>query len=299
MRTIWQRCGLGIAVLTVAGAGWAWRAHSPGAATYRLDPVRVATPLPHRLRSPEEHDVALARVGNPYVLEIARGEGELAYYGARHSQDPADPQIADLRARWDAFEPTAALCEGRRRGYFLGPPFEWIAGLPEPALVHALARRDGVPLYSLEPDYASEVALLLRQFSARDVALYFTLRVYMSEAQGEENEALFRDLLAKRTDVDGLRTAFADPAAAQEFWRAEYAQAGPLLSRTSFPPRLSEIDHASRLVRGEHMARVLIELVERGERVFAVVGSGHVIRQEWALRAALGAQPAIDQPDAP
>ena len=44
------------------------------------------------------------------------------------------------------------------------------------------------------------------------------------------------------------------------------------------------------------MARVLIELVEHGERVLAVVGSGHVIRQEWALRSALGAAPAPDQP---
>ena len=59
---------------------------------------------------------------------------------------------------------------------------------------------------------------------------------------------------------------------------------------------LREIDLASRRVRGEHMARVLVDLVEHGERVLAVVGSGHVIRQEWALRAALGAEPAADQP---
>jgi uridylate kinase len=62
------------------------------------------------------------------------------------------------------------------------------------------------------------------------------------------------------------------------------------------PGVLGAIDQASRVARGEHMARVLIELVERGERVFAVVGSGHVIRQEWALRSALGAEPASDQP---
>ena len=43
------------------------------------------------------------------------------------------------------------------------------------------------------------------------------------------------------------------------------------------------------------MTRVLLALVAEGERVFAVVGSGHVIRQEWPLRAALGAGPAWDQ----
>jgi hypothetical protein len=44
------------------------------------------------------------------------------------------------------------------------------------------------------------------------------------------------------------------------------------------------------------MARILIDLVERGERVFAVVGSGHVIRQEWNLRAVFDQEPAWDQP---
>jgi ligand-binding sensor domain-containing protein len=44
------------------------------------------------------------------------------------------------------------------------------------------------------------------------------------------------------------------------------------------------------------MARLLIDLAQKGERVFAVVGSGHVIRQEWNLRDAFGYEPAWDQP---
>ena len=36
------------------------------------------------------------------------------------------------------------------------------------------------------------------------------------------------------------------------------------------------------------MIRTLVELTSRGERVFAVVGASHVIRQEPALRKALG-----------
>ena len=57
-------------------------------------------PLPHRLRTGSEHDAAWQRTGNPYVLEaqIADG-GALLYYGARHSSDAADPQIADIRKR--------------------------------------------------------------------------------------------------------------------------------------------------------------------------------------------------------
>jgi pheromone shutdown protein TraB len=45
------------------------------------------------------------------------------------------------------------------------------------------------------------------------------------------------------------------------------------------------------------MARTLIALHRRGERVFAVVGSGHVVRIEWILRKTFGSPPAPDQPE--
>ena len=44
------------------------------------------------------------------------------------------------------------------------------------------------------------------------------------------------------------------------------------------------------------MVRILVDLVGQGERVFAVVGSGHVIRQEWNLRHLFSLEPAWDQP---
>ncbi len=59
---------------------------------------------------------------------------------------------------------------------------------------------------------------------------------------------------------------------------------------------ITAISAESRRIRGEHMLRTLIDLAQRGERVFAVVGSGHVIRQEWNLRAVFGMERAWDQP---
>jgi hypothetical protein len=276
----------------------AWSVWSPGAPTFALSAERRAAPLPVRFRDGAEHDLVRAANPGPYVLELARGNGALLYYGAHHDDDPASPQLADIRARWAAFRPTVALCEGRSRGYLLGPLFPRFLGMPESALVHELARAGEVPLVSLEPDYAAEVALLRERFAPTDVALFFTLRVYWSESGGETDDALAEDLRAKRTDVDGLREALPDLAAMDAAWSA-LDTTGDWRSWTEdMPGVLHEIDLASREVRGQHMARVLLELVERGERVLAVVGSGHVIRQEWALRAALGAEPAPDQPDA-
>ncbi len=199
---------------------------SPGAPVYALATAREAQPLPERLRDGAEHDRIRGQHPEPYVLELETAHGALLYYGAHHTDDFADPQLADIRARWSAFQPTVALCEGRSRGYLLGPLFPRF-GMSEPALVHELARAGDVPLYSLEPEYAAEVLLLLQRFAPADLALFFTLRVERGNAR-----------------------------------------------------------RAARDRRG----------LTRGERVLAVVGSGHVIRQEWALRSALGAEPASDQP---
>lgn len=273
--------------------------YSPAAPTYAAE-TAAAIDLPLRLRGPDEHDRALARTGNPYVLalEAPGGSGALLYYGAEHISDPSHPQTADIEARWRDFAPTVALYEGRRRGYWVGPLVEPFAGLPEPALVHRLARRDAVPLVSLEPTYEDEVAALLRTYPPELVALYFTLRVYAADSGGTPDDRLATDLLAKRTDVDGLRDALPDIATMDALWARDFADQPDWRRLRGIPGEsvLGDIDRASRILRGEHMARTLLDLVARGERVFAVVGSGHVIRQEWALREALGAEPAWDQP---
>ena len=205
-----------LAFVTGIHAWWVW---SPKAPTYPLSAESLAVELPVRLRSPDEHDRVRAGHEEAYVLELEKGHGALLYYGAHHSSDPDDPQLEDIRRRWDAFVPTVALCEGRKRGHFLGPILPRLVGLPESALVHRLALREGVPLWSLEPEYATEVARLLETFEPVDVALYFTLRVYWSESGGESDESLAEHLRAKRTDVDGLRGALPDVAALDRAWR--------------------------------------------------------------------------------
>ncbi|MGK2859792.1 MAG: hypothetical protein ACSLFQ_21555 [Thermoanaerobaculia bacterium] len=282
-------------LLAVAMAYASW---SSGAAPYRLDAAALARPLPCRFRDGDEHDARRVAVPGPYLLEIANGRGSLLYYGAHHSSDPASPQVADIEARWKEFRPTIALCEGRSRGYLTGRLGRLLQGLPESALVHELARRDNVPLVSLEPVYEDEVAMLLRRWSPEEVALYFTMRVYWSEAGGKADEPLAEDLLRKRTAVRGLEGTMAAAADIDRVWAKSLGAHGDWRTRTSMPEGtfLEEIDLASRVVRGEHMTRVLVELVGKGERVLAVVGSGHVIRQEWALRTMLGAPAADDQP---
>lgn len=306
MQHRWRRRALRLCsafVLVIMSLGgyayWHW---SPGAAVYFSDRMR-SIDLPHRLRNGAEHDVARERNGgNPYILEITpAAEGAILYYGASHTIDANHPQVTDIETRWTNFKPTVALCEGRSRGFFYGALIEPFAGLPEPALVHKLARRDGVQLYSLEPSYEDEVAELLTRFNPEQVALYFFLRVYVSEAQGVAKERLAVELLAKRTDVAGLRESLPSLASIDRIWEQEYPGTKDWRTLTAEPNDgyISSISAESRRIRGEHMLRTLIDLAGQGERVFAVVGSGHVIRQEWNLRAFFDMTPAWDQPALP
>ena len=288
--------GLGLMGFTFLLLGiYAWLHWSPAGPTY---PAASHIELPHAFRNQPEHDAARTRNnGNPYILQFQTADaGSLVYYGASHLSDPDHPQTADITSRWQAFEPTVALYEGRSRGYFYGSLIEPFAGLPEPALVHKLARHDEIPLYTLEPAYEDEVAALLNLYSAEQVALYFFLRVYRSEAEGIADESLALDLLAKRTDVAGLHGSLTTIDDLDTIWQRDFPTEADWRIIRSEPGYLAEISDQSRRIRGEHMARILVDLVEQGERVFAVVGSGHVIRQEWNLRVLLGQEAAWDQP---
>lgn len=278
------------AIVAVAAASF-----SKGAAVYTETPAVKAIALEHRFRSWPEHDAIMEKLWpKPYILELDR----LVFYGAHHTSDRNSPQFPDIEQRWNAFKPTVALCEGRSRGYFIGPVFSRIGGKSEVQLVHELARRDGVRLLTLEPLYADEVAALLKKWTPEQVALYFTMRVYWSEAGGKGNESLALDLLKKRTDVEGLRGSLKTTADIDRVWKRDFAGEPDWRGIAEEPKRgyLAGISDDSRRVRGEHMARTLIDLHRKGERVFAVVGSGHVIRIEWILRKAWNAPPAPDQP---
>ena len=258
-----------VAIIFLIGTGlgiYTWWHWSPAAPAYSSDRMSLIN-LPFRLRNGSEHDAARQRNGgNPYILEISPADiGAILYYGASHISDADHPQISDIENRWNDFNPTVALYEGRARGYFYGSLIELFAGLPEPALVHKLARLDGVRLYSLEPDYEVEVAQLLTRFEPEQVALYFFLRVYISESGGVANDRIAADLLAKRANVKGLRGSLPSLAAVDRIWKRDFPEITNWRTLTAEPNQnyIPTISHESRRLRGEHMSRTLIDLARK------------------------------------
>lgn len=291
MRRKWiRRCLITVAFLFVSVAVVTALSYSPGAPTVswsdRLAGIELVVPF----RTWEQHGAIYPPGDESYVLRIDEGGSQLLYFGAKHSRDRNHPQRERIERAWNEFKPTIALHEGRSRGYLIGPLYERIVGLPEPAIVHQLARRDDVPLYSLEPTYEREIEELSKRWSPEQVALYFTMRVYWSEAGGRADDGLAADLLAKRTDTPALRGTLQSVADIDRIWKRDFPGLPDWreIEREPQDTYLNEISDASRLIRGRHMVRVLVDQARRGERVFAVVGCSHVIRQEPTIRDLLG-----------
>ena len=152
MRRKWlRRSALTVVLLFVATAAMTALSYSPGAppisGANRLALIDLVVPF----RTWEEHGALYPPGDDSYILRIDEGDSQLLYFGSKHSRDPNHPQRERIEKSWNDFKPTVALHEGRSRGYLVGPVYERLLGLPEPAIVHQLARRDDVPLYSLEP----------------------------------------------------------------------------------------------------------------------------------------------------
>lgn len=287
-----RRAILGLAVGLAAVAGIGFLAYS--VLVHRLpafvpDSVPLSASAP--FRSWEEHDAIYRAAEFPYTVRVddARSGGAVLYLGVLHSTDPAHAQWGRIRKQWTDFRPTVALNEGRSKVFRFASTS--IGGISDPKLAYVLARRDGIPIYSLEPTYETEVQGLLAHWTPELVAAYLTIRVYVTEASGRTGDldALASSLLRKRTSTSHLRDSLDSVEALDELWARELPSERDwrTLRTTEEVPLLRRIGDDAREIRGKHMVGSLVTLASRGERVVAVVGASHVIRHEPTLRGLL------------
>jgi hypothetical protein len=230
----------------------------------------------------------------PYVLDVARRRGELRYFGAAHSYDPTDPQARAIEHAWAELGPTLAFYEG--------PTHEPLADRDaairsggEAGLVRFLAQRDGVPVRSLDPDHAAQTrAMIALGYTGEQVALYFVLLhvAQWSQRNGDDLEGQLRTVLDHYSRVAGLESAprsIAELDAMTRKWLPDLADwrevdigaFDPLAE--DVPGWLDDMSRHLTALRDAAMIAALEQALRDGERVFAVAGASHVVRQEPAL----------------
>jgi hypothetical protein len=281
--TAWLLGLLALGIAAIALLSW----RSPP--FYEIDESRV---LPAPILTQEQYEAVHESFPRPYVVDCAAGKGRVVLYGASHTRDLGDPQIADLEARFAELRPSVVLVEGRPGGPLVA--LDPVGRLGEGGAAIRDARRAGVPVYSWEPSREAEVGAQLARFPRQHVALFYVLRPYVSSlrfGKPKNPDADVEAIRRRRSQWKGLEGALADVAAIDAIWKRDFAGL-PDWRDTSdeygWPGYLGEIAHSANEIRDEHFARLLVELLARGERVLAVAGSSHAVRLEPVLAAACG-----------
>jgi hypothetical protein len=284
-RALWIGASLGAAAVA---ALWLVTWRSP---PYYDAPV-VALPVP--ILTMAEYDRVFETHARPYVVKVEGQRGGAVLFGASHTRDIDDPQLAAIEREWNAFGPTVALVESRL-GFLFPGLMHPVAEYGEMGAVAARAKEAGLPLYTWEPRPEWEVGRMLDSFPAARVALFYVLRPYFSNfrfGRPEDPEGFVDEFRRKRTRYPGLEGTLPSIAAIDSIWRRDFAGL-PDWRETSdahgLPGYLADLSDRSNALRDEHLAAVILDLVRRGERVFAAAGSSHAVKLDAALHAAIGA----------
>lgn len=238
-------------------------------------------------------------------LTRPRGSGALFYFGARHTLNSSDPQLAIIEAAFAAFSPTIVFYEGRPSSV-LPDVAANVRTYGEPGFLRLLAFRASVPARTLEPDEPAVIAQLLTTYSPEQVQLFYGLRtaVQVRERPGvseaEVERVVQRELLRGRAaaaqagvrlplqSLDELKASFQSYWPGRDWSSAEKAWFNPTLRDEETGGRFTNaLNAAENHIRNRHMFMTLAAATLSGERVFAVVGRNHVPLQAAALECAI------------
>lgn len=240
--------------------------------------------------------------GENYLLKInhPRG-GALLYFGAQHSDKPADEQFTEIKNAYIDFKPEIVFYEGPKRP--LGKDEEETIRLfGESGFIRFLAAKDSIPVASLEPNPLNEFKYILKKFTPEQAVLFYVLREASrlrerKNASASEISENITQLFSRMPRFEGLTIKNINDLekAYNNYWKepAKWYDApsswfDPLkTSEETGGIFTNELNAESSHYRNIHMLEVLTKAVKEGKKVFAVVGRNHVPMQREALKCAL------------
>lgn len=252
--------------------------------------------LEEPIMSMDEYDTIINTHRRPYIYSIKGEKGEVFILGVEHSKDPKHPQFEAIRQNWEKAKPTIALIEGR-----LGFLFIWfqdpIEKFGEGGLTSYLAKKNGADLYSWEPTRENEIDFLLEEFTAAQIAMFYSFRPYFSNmryGKPDNPEKKLQEYLKSRTNYDHIRGIYKSWEDLDKAWQKDFPEINwrDYSDEYGWPEGyLSEMANDSNLSRDYHMLNIILELLENGETVFITMGASHAPRIEKTLSKALNSNP--------
>jgi len=244
-------------------------------------------------------DYGRIRHARPYILNFKTDKGALLYFGIGHAYRADDPQIEKLEKEFLQFRPTLILNESGT------PPAaatarEAIEKYGEPGLLSFLAKKHNLPIKSLDPPRLDEIKYILgtKRWTLEQVFLFYVLR-QIPENNKKTNpqipDAMVEEAIKRSSKMPGFENLPKTLAEFEASVKKHFPQVADWrkIEQKIFDPNpdlgnfTNDIADASVQFRGKFMVKTLVEEARRGERVFAVVGASHVVKQEKALKTLL------------
>ena len=235
----------------------------------------------------------ISRHPRPYVytIESRNTRGAVLVFGAEHTFDPNHKQFPAMKENWDRFNPTTALVEGNLDlilTWFFNP----VKASGEGGYTQKLAKSKGIKIYSWEPGIEAEMDAILEKHDPFHVAVFYCLRPYQNrwdQFSKAGQDSKMAHLIADRAQYKTLRGTLTSVEQVDSLWKADFPSL-PSWRSYKHPANgwpdgmLKQIAEETNMVRDVNMCRAIIELVNKGERVFISMGASHAPRIEGTLR---------------
>lgn len=235
----------------------------------------------------------ISRHPRPYVytIESRNTRGAVLVFGAEHTFDPNHKQFPAMKENWDRFNPTTALVEGNLDlilTWFFNP----VKASGEGGYTQELAKSKGIKIYSWEPGIEAEMDAILEKYDPFHVAVFYCLRPYQNrwdQFSKAGQDSKMAHLIAERAQYKTLRGTLISVEQVDSLWKADFPSLPSWRSykhpENGWPDgMLKQIAEETNMVRDVNMCRAIIELVNKGERVFISMGASHAPRIEGTLR---------------
>ena len=143
-----------------------------------------------------------------------------------------------------------------------------------------------------EPGIEAEMDAILEKYDPFHVAVFYCLRPYQNrwdQFSKAGQDSKMAHLIAERAQYKTLRGTLTSVEQVDSLWKADFPSL-PSWRSYKHPANgwpdgmLKQIAEETNMVRDVNMCRAIIELVNKGERVFISMGASHAPRIEGTLR---------------
>jgi hypothetical protein len=214
----------------------------------------------------------------PYIIN---SKDNFTVFGASHTRDPNNSEIALIENEWRKLNPTIVLVEGRL-GFLIPGLMNPVKYLGEGGKVKFLAEKENIPLYNWDLPKETLAKMLIKSFNPEQVALAQILNPYFSELRFGKPDSPEKYIAAyfNRAEYVGQENNIKTVMDIDRLWEKYFPNGENwrnINDQYGLPGFLDKMACYSNDLRNQQLVASIKELITKGEKVFVICGSSHAV----------------------